>query len=91
MIDDALRARITAAVLADFGGENADSGNPRVGLASTVYASRFYVAVTAAGVKNLYGIGIRLGDSGDYGPVQPIRGDQEPVMSGDNVIIEVAS
>jgi uncharacterized phage protein gp47/JayE len=88
-LDEALTARVKAAVLADFGGANASSGNPRVGLASTVYASRFYSAVTAAGVRNLYGISIRLGDSGAYGAAIQIRGDQEPVMSGANIIVEV--
>ena len=85
----ALTAAIKRAVVEDFAGLNAGTGNPRVGLATTVYASRFYSAVISAGARNVYGIGIALGDGQDPGPVVDVRGDQEPVMSEDEVEVVI--
>jgi uncharacterized phage protein gp47/JayE len=84
-----LEARIKAAVVGDFNGTNVETGNPRAGLAQTIYASRFYCAVLAAGTRNLYGIEVALGDTPAYGPVVEILGDQEPAISADNVTVEV--
>lgn len=80
-------AKIRNAIIADFLGENADSGNARVGLASTVYASRFAVAVVkTAGVQDLVGIDIRLGD-GEWGASIVIDGASEPVISESDVTV----
>ncbi len=83
---------IKQAIYSDFLGENIHTQQPRVGLAQTVYASRFYHAVTALeGVKNLLEVTIALSDSpsaADYSNMVIIRGDQEPVMSLANIIIE---
>jgi uncharacterized phage protein gp47/JayE len=81
---------IRNAVLSDFRGENPHTLMPRVGLAQTVYAARFVHAVTALpGVVNLLTVGIALGtdEPSDYASVIDIRGDQEPVMSADNISI----
>ena len=87
----ALAASVKRAVVDDFNGASPETGNPRIGLASTVYSSRFYRAVLEAGVRNLYEIKIALGDDSPLGPVAEIRGDQEPVISPDNVDVEVQS
>lgn len=81
---------IKEAVVADFRGQNADSGDARVGLASTVYASRFSVAVVkTAGVQDLISIEIRLG-SGPWGSSIVIDGQTEPVITQENVtVVEV--
>jgi hypothetical protein len=84
-----LEARIKRAVADDFNGTNEITGNPRIGLATTVYASRFYCAVLNAGTKNLYEIEIGLGDLPSFGPVVEIMGYQEPVISEDNVTVGV--
>jgi uncharacterized phage protein gp47/JayE len=84
-----LKAKIKKAILDDFTGQNSDTGNPRIGLASTVFASRFYCAVLNAGTKNLYEISVRLGDTGVYQSMVEIMGDQEPVMSEANIDVEV--
>ncbi len=84
--------QIKNAIYTDFLGENIHTAMPRVGLAQTVYASRFYHAVTALeGVKNLLEVSIALADTAPadsaYSNVIEIRGDQEPVISLDNIFI----
>ena len=81
--------RIKSAVVADFLGEDPVSGNARVGLASTVYASRFSVPVVkTAGVQDLVGIAIRLG-SGAWGSSIVIDGLTEPVIDESDVIVVI--
>lgn len=81
--------KIKAAIISDFLGENTDSGNPRVGLASTIYASRFAVAVVkTAGVQDLVSIKIRLG-GGAFASSIVIDGATEPVISDADVIVDV--
>lgn len=54
-------AALIDALYQDFHGLNATSGNSRIGLASTVYASRFYgPAMAVAGVRNIQSIEIAL-------------------------------
>ena len=78
---------IKEAVVSDFLGQNEDSGDARVGLASTVYASRFSVAVVkTADVQDLVSIEIRLG-SGPWGSSIVIDGNTEPVITQDDVIV----
>ena len=77
------------AVIGDFLGNDSNSGNPRVGLAQTVYASRFSVCViTTAGVQDLVGITIGLG-SGAMGASIDIPGDVEPTISAADITVTV--
>jgi hypothetical protein len=90
-VTDALIGRIKAAVSRDFHGLDTETMNPRVGLASDVYASRFYCPVLNLGVRNLSLVSVALGtspSSGSFGQKAVIRGDQEPVLSEDNVLVE---
>lgn len=84
-------AKIKEAVLSDFLGENDHTGQPRLGLASDAYASRFYHAIAAVSdVQNLLRVRLALGDSpqeADFQDYLTIRGDQEPVMTGEQVIV----
>ena len=90
-VTPAVIAAIKKAVYADFLGENEHTQAPRLGLAQSVYASRFYHAITAIPeVKNLLEVTIALADApedSDYTDFIEIRGDQEPVMTEDNVIV----
>ena len=77
------------AIIGDFLGNDANSGNTRVGLAQTVYASRFSVAVIkTAGVQDLVGITIGLG-SGSMGASIEIPGDVEPTISSADITVTV--
>lgn len=78
------------AIYNDFNGINTASGNARVGLASTVYASRFYAAAQSVpGIINVQSIKIALSDTMpvEYFDVVDINGDQVPVMSTDNITV----
>ena len=90
-VSDAVAAGVRQAVLDDFYGRHATSGNARVGLASRTYASRFYApAMTVPGVKNVHSVEIALGQSQTglvFKDALDVRGDQEPVLSLDNVLI----
>lgn len=85
---------IRNAVYTDFLGENNHTQARRVGLAQDVYASRFYHAITAIqDVKSLLSVRIALSenppaDDSGYFDMITIRGDQEPVISLDNIIIQ---
>ena len=76
----------------DFYGLSRETGNPRVGLAQTVYASRFYCpAMSVPGVKNILEIQVALGVSAPedsaFSDVVIISGDQEPVTSLANILV----
>lgn len=80
---------IIDAVIGDFLGSDSNSGNTRVGLAQTVYASRFSVSVIkTAGVQDLVGITIGLG-SGAMGASIDIPGDVEPTISSADITVIV--
>ena len=80
---------IIDAIIGDFLGNDANSGNIRVGLAQTVYASRFSVSVIkTAGVQDLVGITIGLG-SGAMGASIEIPGDVEPTISSADITVTV--
>jgi hypothetical protein len=86
----AAMAALKQALYEDFYGLNISSGNSRVGLASTVYASRFYCSALAVdGIKNVQSIKIALSDDtpADYFDVADINGDQEPVTSSANILV----
>lgn len=83
-LSQSVQQAIRQAVVTDFLGQGQ---NARVGLASTVYASRFYPAVLAVeGVIQLTSIEIALG-SGGLGDAVTINADIEPTMTTDNVTI----
>lgn len=80
------------AIYQDFYGLNLASGNARIGLASTVYASRFYrSAMAVEGVNSIQSIEIALSANtpGTYADVLIIHGDQEPVTSTANIAVVV--
>ena len=86
-LSQATKNAIASAVVEDFLGRWDRYGNTRVGLASTVYASRFYpVVMDVEGVIQLSGIEIKLGD-GAFSDSITIDADQEPVMTVENVTI----
>ena len=77
------------ALIGDFLGSDQNSGNTRVGLAQTIYASRFSVPVIkTAGVQDLVGITIGLG-SGAMGASIEIPGDVEPTISSADITVIV--
>ncbi|MGL4208295.1 MAG: baseplate J/gp47 family protein [Candidatus Adiutrix sp.] len=84
-------SEIKNAVFNNFYGLLNHDGQSRVGLAKTVYASRFYGAVMGvSGVQQLHSIDIALGDfPTNYGQVIDINADQEPVLSRDNITVHV--
>ena len=80
---------IIDAVIGDFLGNDTNSGNTRVGLAQTVYASRFSVAVIkTAGVTDLVGITVALG-TGTAGASITIPGDVEPTISAADITVTI--
>lgn len=93
-VTPAVEEAIKQAVYTDFLGSNQHTQEPRVGLAQTVYASRFYHPITALSdtVRNLLDVQIALADNptdADYVDVIEINGNIEPVMVQGNVIIVV--
>lgn len=85
-------AALKEALYQDFYGLNETSGNSRIGLASTVYASRFYCpAMAVDGIRNIQSIEIALSaDTPDaYADVITINGDQEPVTSTANIAVVI--
>ena len=89
-------AALKQALYEDFYGLHATSGNARVGLASSVYASRFYApamaALSASGaLTNIHSVEIALcanaPSDADYRDMVAVRGDQEPVTSTANISV----
>lgn len=85
-------AALKEALYQDFYGLNKQSGNARIGLASTVYASRFYCpAMAVVGIKSIQSIEIALSATapGAYADFLTINGDQEPVTSTANIAVVI--
>ena len=83
-----IEAAIKQAVYRDFYGENEDSGNVRVGMAQTLYASRFAVAVVkTAQVPDLVSIEVGFSRS-SMGSSIVIDGWTEPVLQFANIEVE---
>ncbi len=85
-------AALKEALYQDFHGLNQTSGNARIGLASTVYASRFFRAALAVeGVHNIQSIEIALRQDAPapeaYADVITVNGDREPVTALGNIQI----
>jgi hypothetical protein len=91
----ALAQTIAGAVYSDFSGTNAHTLNPRIGMAQTVLASRFYHAIGASSAaQSLLAVKIALQDNQPdnfdtdaWKDAIDIPGDIEPVMTEANVII----
>lgn len=80
---------IKAAVLSDFIGENTDSKNTRVRMASTLYASRFSVAIIkTANISDLVSLAIKK-DGDTYTNYVDIMANEEPILSADDITIIV--
>ena len=80
---------LQTALVNDFYGLDENSGNVRVGLAQTVYASRFSVAaIKTAGVVDLVSIEVALG-SGAFASYVDIPASVEPVLTATNVTVVV--
>lgn len=80
---------IKNALISDFIGENTDSNNTRVRMASTLYASRFSIAVIqTAGISDLISITIKK-DGNSYVNYVDIMADEEPTLSADDITIIV--
>ncbi len=80
------------ALFDDFHGRNGNSDNPRVGLAQTVFASRFFCpALGVPGVKNIQEIKVAFSDDlppeAAFSDVVSIGGGQMPVISPANILI----
>lgn len=85
-------AALKEALYQDFYGLNQASGNSRIGLASTVYASRFYCpAMAVDGINSIQSIEVALSADtpGAYADVITINGDQEPVTSTANIAVVI--
>jgi len=78
---------IKSALIADFSG-NGPHGNLRVGIAQTVFASRFYCAVINTGGNGLEKIEICAPYSSlNWGDSITINADYSPVLDAANIII----
>lgn len=92
ILTDETTAAIKQALFNDFYGTGPDPTHGRVGLASTVYASRFVNTILQIdGVKGVMRLGIALSETTPaddaYAEVLTIRGDQEPATVTDNMFI----
>ena len=76
---------IKNALLSDFNGLDANSGNLRRGCGQTVYASSFSVAlIKTAGVSDL--VSIEIGrTAGTYTNSVVMDADEEPILTADNI------
>ena len=83
---------IKTAILNDFNGLG-ESKNMRVGMAQTVYASRFYCPVISSGVQDLVSIEIALGDTSSdsvlWADSVTINANQAPTLDENNITVVV--
>ena len=86
-----LTSIVQNAIIADFYGENADSGNRRVTLGEKLFASRFSTAVlVTAGCPTLKSITVALG-SGAAADNITIPANVLPVISAADITVTVAN
>lgn len=85
-ITNDIQAVVSAAIVKNFAGQD---GNDRVGMAQTLYASRFYAtAVTASNVSDL--LGIELSKDGEsWSPSVTMSALEEPTLSASDVAVEL--
>lgn len=85
-----IESLIKTAVLNDFNGLGAQ-GNARVGMAQTVYASRFYCPVIASGAQDLISIEISAGEGAGSGAVWAdsvtINANQAPALDENDILV----
>lgn len=78
---------IKNAIYNDFYGNDTNSGNSRVGLGQTLYATRFSIAaIKAAGVVDLVGISVGI-SGGALGSSVVFNANVEPVLTVDDVTV----
>lgn len=78
-------ADIKNAIIADANGSDTNSGNTRIGMGQTIYASRFTVAIAkTAGVNDLESVYIGTSAS-PTGNSVTMQADEEPVITADNI------
>ena len=80
-----IELQIRNAIIADFYGQG---DNARVGTASTLYASRFYPIVIAAGASEFISLTVALG-SGAYGAYIDIDADEEPSLDASDISVVI--
>ena len=76
---------IKTAIINNF---NGDSGYERAKMGDRIYASRFYADVIAVGAENLTSIEIQYNSSA-FGEMVDIPLDSMPVLSADNITVNV--
>ena len=80
---------IKNAIINDANGSDANSGNTRIGVGQTIYASRFTVAIVrTAGVNDLESVYIGLSAS-PTGTSITLDADEEPVISAENIEVTI--
>ena len=78
-------ADIKNAIINDANGSDANSGNTRIGMGQTIYASRFTVAIVkTAGVNDLESVYIGTSAS-PTGNSVTMDADEEPIITADNI------
>lgn len=80
-----IATQVKEALIADFYGR---SSNARVGMAATLYASRFYPAVINAGASDFISLTLALG-SGAAASYIEIDADVEPTLSGSDINVVI--
>lgn len=78
---------VQTAIVANFSGT--DAVGQRVRMASTVYASRFYAPAITAGVQDLVSVKLAAPAGGAWVDEVTVRADQLPVISIDDVIVNI--
>ena len=80
---------IKNAILADANGSDENSGNTRCSMGSTIYASRFTVAIVkTAGVNDLESVYIGLSESPSGNSIT-LDADEEPIFSAANIEVTI--
>ena len=80
---------IKNAIIADANGSDANSGNTRIGMGQTIYASRFTVAIVkTAGVNDLESVYIGTSAS-PTGNSVTMDADEEPIITADNIEVTI--
>ena len=76
---------IKNAIIADANGSDNNSGNTRIGMGQTIYASRFTVSIVkTAGVNDLESVYIGTSAS-PTGNSVTMDADEEPIITADNI------
>ena len=80
---------IKNAIINDANGSDANSGNTRIGMGQTIYASRFTVAIVkTAGVNDLESVYIGTSAS-PTGNSVTMDADEEPIITADNIEVTI--